>query len=165
MLIPVALAGCADPYAEVPEKPAAPIHGELPAPQVPQNEPVSTTPAPSPEAAVRRAVELTANWTAETIARQHERFAAASTGAARRDAQRIAAQATTDPQLRAPGAKSIAILHAVVPRGGGAHRRLLVITHETVVGDGLRQARFRVTLAEAQQVGEGWVLSRWEPQP
>lgn len=165
MLIPVALAGCADPYAEVPERPAAPIQGELPAPQVPQNEPVPATLARSPEAAVRRAVELTGNWTAATIAGQHQRFAAASTGAARRDAQRIAAQATTDPQLRAPGTKSIAILHAVVPRGGGAHRRLLLVTHETLIADGVRHARFRVTLAAAQQVGEGWVLSRWEPQP
>ena len=121
--------------------------------------------APTPEVAVRRAVDLTANWTAETIARNHERFAAATIGAARRDAERVAAQAPTDRQLTTPGAKSIAILHAVVPRGGGPHRRLLVVTHETLVADGLRQARFRVTLAEAQQVGKGWVLTRWEPQP
>jgi hypothetical protein len=114
---------------------------------------------------VRRAVELTANWTEREVARQHEVFAAATTGAARRDAQRVAAQAATDPQLTAGRSRSVAVLHAVVPRGGGPQRRLLVVTHETLITDELRQARFRVTLAEAQHVGEGWVLSRWEPQP
>ncbi len=157
-----AAAGCADPYTE--PRPATPpsVAGELPAERVPP-EPVPTTKlAPGAEAAVRKAVELTGTWTADTIARQHERFAAASTGAARRDAQRTAAQATTDPHLSAPGARSSAVLQAAIPRAGG---RFLVVTHETLVADGLREARYRVTLAEAQKVRDGWVLRRWERQP
>jgi len=167
MLIALSLAGCADPYAEFAPDPRAPVAGEQPAAPVPapRDQTPAGTAARSPEAAVRHAVDLTGNWSSETIARQHERFAAASTGQARRDAQRVAAQATTDPQLSGPGARSIAVLHAVVPRGSGPHRRLLVVTHETVVADGTRTARFRVTIAEAQQVGDGWALARWEPQP
>ena len=162
----LALTGCADPYAEPPSAPSPPP-GEEAAP--PLRRPPDRLPldagAATPEAAVRRAVELTGNWTAQSIARNHERFAALSTGQARRDAQRTAVQATTDPALGAPGARSVAVLHAVVARGSGPHRRLLVVTHETLVADGVRQARFRVTIAEAQQVGEGWALARWEPQP
>jgi hypothetical protein len=167
MTASLVLAGCADPYAERPRAPNDPVAGEQPASPVrkPDESLAAEGLAHSPEGAVRQAVELSGNWTAETIGRNHERLAASTTGQARRDAQRTAAQATTDPQLTAPGAKSIAILHAVVPRAGGPNRRLLVVTHETLTADGVRQTRFRVTLAEAQKLGDGWVLSRWEPQP
>ena len=164
MLFTLLAAGCADPYAQTPPVPTTPP-GELPAPPIPRPVREPERLAPSPEAAVRRAVELTGNWTGATIARQHERFAAETTGQARRDAERTAAQATTDPQLTGPGAKAVAILHAVVSRGSGPQRRLLVVTHETLRADGLTEARFRVYLAEAERHAGGWVLARWEPQP
>ena len=165
MLLSLLAAGCADPYSQPPAQAVGPVAGEQPAPPIPAPAERPAKLAATPEIAVRRAVELTGNWTAETIAQQHERFAAATTGQARRDAQRAAAQAITDPQLATGQVRSITVLHAVVPRGDGPHRRLLVVTHETLIGDGLREARFRVVLAEAQQVGEGWTLSRWELQP
>jgi hypothetical protein len=80
-------------------------------------------------------------------------------------AQHVAAQAGTDPQLTAPGARSIAIVHPVTAHGKGRTRRLIVVPHETISADSIRQSRWRVTVAKAERRHDGWVVSRWEPQP
>jgi hypothetical protein len=37
--------------------------------------------------------------------------------------------------------------------------------HETISADSIRQSRWRVTVAKAERRHDGWVVSRWEPQP
>lgn len=164
-LAAIAAAGCADPYAtdpkEAPPKRPAGEEFSKPVKQAPDRAIASAT----PEAAARRAAELAGNWTSATIAARHHEFARNSVGAARDQAQKIAASAVTDPALSKPGAKSIAIVHAATATGTGPRRRVIVVTHETLVADGLRHARWRVTITEAVRHGDGWTISRWEPQP
>ena len=161
----LALAGCGDPYAD-PERANQPPPGEQPAPPLPkQADGVAPRHlAATPEEAARRAAELTTNWTGETAAARHAQFARITVGAARRDARESAARLPTDPQLgetRSQGA-----VEAVATRETTkARRELVVVTHETLIGDGLNERRWRVTLATAEHRPGGWVLSRWEPQP
>jgi hypothetical protein len=155
--------GCGDPYATPSPEPAPPP-GAQPAKAVapPQQRGL---PEPTPESAARRAAELAGNWTGETIEQRYSELARRTTGVARAQAEQTAAAARTDRQLAAPGARSIAIVHAITTRGTGARRRLLVVTHETLVTDGVRSVRWRVTVAEARRSAGGWVIARWEPQP
>ena len=166
-LLALAIAGCgADPYAE-PEQQPQPPPGEQPSSPLPQqtDRVAREHLAPSPEEVARRAAELTTNWTGETAARRYAELARMSVGAARRDARASAARLPTDPQLA--DARSTGTVEAIAsasPRDD-RQRRLIVVTRETVVADGLREARWRVTLATAERRAGGWVLSRWEPQP
>lgn len=158
-----AAAGCADPYtARAPEQ--APVPGELPAPPVPApDERLGRLPK-LPEAAVRRAVELTTTWTARTAADRYAELATFSTGEARRHAGEAATRLPTDPQL--DGTSSHGRVAAIVSRSASRHRReLLVVTREAVRADGLVERRWRVTLATVERRGSGWAISRWEPQP
>jgi hypothetical protein len=151
--------GCGDPYATQTPEPVPPP-GEQPAKAIaPPRE--HGVPEPTPE----RAAELAGNWTGETIEQRYAELARRTTGAARDQAKQTAAAARSDRQLAAPGSRSIAIVHAITTRGTGARRRLLVVTHETLVTNGVRSVRWRVTLAEARRSGDGWVIARWEPQP
>jgi hypothetical protein len=161
-----ALAGCADPYAPAHEPPerTTPAPGELAAPPVRRAPETVARSALSrtPDAVARRAAELTTNWTGETVARRYAELAKFSVGEARRAAKRSAAQLPTDPQVTAPGARSTGTVQAI------AHQtatRLIVVTRETLNADGLRETRWRVTLAEVRRQGARWALARWEPQP
>ena len=161
LLAAAAVTGCADPYANEP-KPA--VAGEQPASKIerPRDQ---GEPARTPEAAARRAAELAGNWTGETVRDRYTALARATVDDARRNAEQVAAQAGTDPQLSAPGARSVAIVHAVAIRGVGPRRRAIVVTHETLTADGLTDARWRVTVAVVRRQGDGWVVAKWEPQP
>ena len=162
----IAVSGCADPYANDSARKGEPPPPPGEQPSTPVDEaPERGIPSATPEDAARRAAELAGNWTAETIASRYAELARRTTGAARDDARQAAARARTDPELNAPGAKSIAIVHGAIARGTGVRRRVLVITHETLIADGLNDARWRVTVAEAKRQGHGWIISRWEPQP
>ena len=161
-----AATGCGDPYAD-PRQPRPP-QGEQPAQPVarPRQQVPSEALARTAEEAARRAAELTTNWTGETAARRYAQFARVSVGEARRSARESAARLPTDSQLAAPGARSSGTVEVIAPRSIGARRReLVVVTRETLVADGLRDERWRVTLATVKRWPGGWVLSRWQPQP
>jgi hypothetical protein len=162
VIIPV---GCGDPYAE-PDAQPAPTPGEVPGSPLPKPAEKVKDLAATPEQAARRAAELTTNWTGETAASHYADLARFTIGGARRAARESAARLPTDPQLSAPGARNSGTVEAIVPRTGRGRRRdLIVVTRETLTADGLRRQRWRVTLATAEQLRGGWVLSRWEPQP
>lgn len=159
-------ASCGDPYSTRQEP--QPSQGEQPAPSLPmrQERVPAAALAPTPEDAARRAADLTINWTGETAARNYARLARITIGAARRSAHESATRLPTDAQLSAPGARSTGVVEAIATRSATARRRdLVVVTHETLSTDGLREARWRVTLAAAERHGRGWVISRWDPQP
>lgn len=163
-LIAASASGCVDPYAGDPQRRPATVAGEVPAPTVRQPaERLSALP-PTPEAAARRAAELTTTWTSADAARRYAELATFSTGAARRDAHDAAARLPTDAQLE--GSSSDGDIAAIITRSAGAHdRELLVVTRETLRADGLVDRRWRVTLASVERRRGGWALSRWEPQP
>lgn len=160
--------GCNDPYATAP-KPGSqdPPPGELPAPPItaPEERVNPRRLAPTAHAAARHAADLVGNWTAETAAARYAQLAASSTGQARAAARTAAAQLSTDPQLTAPGASGSSTIEAIVSRGTGARRRLIIVTRERVQTDGHTDSRWRITLAQAQRLPAGWALSKWEPQP
>lgn len=158
VLLALLATGCgADPYTSAPVPRT--VAGELPAPPVHEPRARSTS-APTPEAAARRAAELTTNWTGTTAAGNYRRLARLTTGHARRDAEAAAARLPTDPQLDSTQSEGSVKAIARTTRTD-----LIVVTRETLTGDGLRQTRWRVTLARAERHGDGWLLSRWEPQP
>jgi hypothetical protein len=160
----VAATGCADPYADEPPSRVATVPGELPAPPVSQPaERLGVLPT-SPEAAARRAAELTTTWTSANVARRHTEFATFATGAARRRAQEAAARLPTDPQLEGASGEGrvIGVLTRAATR---SERELLVVTHEKVRADGLVDERWRVTLASVKRRRRGWAVVRWDPQP
>lgn len=161
------LAGCTDPYATAPERRRQPPPGELAAPSVraTPHRIKSRQVADSPHAAARRAAELVGNWTGETVAARYAQLAAFSIGQARAAAQSAAAQLPTDAQLTAPGARGSTTVEAVIARGSGPTRTLLVVTRDRVEADGHHQTRWRITIAETRSLSGGWALSRWEPQP
>ena len=159
LLLPlvVCLAGCADPYA-VP-RPST-VAGEQAA-----EHPVRDAPAqdsvPNVAALVRRAVDLTGNWTGSNVAARYTLLARLSVGDARRQARDAAARIPTDRLLSRPDSRS-----AVELEGFVRHRRtLLVVTRETLHTEGTQSRRYRVTRATIQPARGGWVLKTWEPQP
>ena len=165
----LALSGCADPYGGPEHKrPPSPPPGEQPAPRLPRRaEHVDQRDlASTPEEAARRAAELTTNWTGRTVASRYAELARTSIGAARRDARQSAARLPTDGQLTSARTRSSGTVEAVAARSRGTREReFVVVTHEIVISDGLRDDRWRVTLATAELRIRGWVISRWEPQP
>jgi hypothetical protein len=161
----MATAACGDPYAR-PKQP--PPHGEQPEsrPGKPRDRVSRRQVARTPEGAALRAAALTTNWTGETVARNYEQLARISIGAARRSALDALARLSTDPQMTAPGARSTGTVEAITTRRAAPReRQLLVVTHETVVADGLRDDRWRVTLAAVHRRFDGWAIVSWDPQP
>lgn len=159
-----AASGCVDPYAGDRPRRAATVAGEVPAPPVARPvERLGALPA-TPEAAARRAAELTTTWTSADAAGRYAELATFAIGAARRQAQEAAARLPTDPQLE--GSSSEGEIVAVITRfAGPRHSALVVVTRETLRAEGLVDRRWRVTLASAERRRGGWALARWEPQP
>lgn len=156
------LAGCGDPYVDRP--PPSPPSGELAAPPVARDDErlAPDAPLPAPAAVAERAAKLTTNWTSDTAAANYARLAELSAGSARDDFAQAAASLPTDPE---PTTHASGRLEAITERTRGDRSRLIVVTRETTRGDGLRDSRWRVTLATAEQRTGGWVLTEWQPQP
>jgi hypothetical protein len=164
-----ALAGCADPYAQVPPRDSATVDGELPGTPVgpqPSDAPTARTLPATPHAAVVRAAELASTWTSQTAARHQTALAAISAGGARRAAQQAASRLRTDPLLRNGAASSTATVEAIALRPESPHQRSgLVVTRERLTIDGTPQpVAWRVTLVAVRRVGDGWAIARWSPQ-
>jgi hypothetical protein len=157
----ILLSGCADPYAGSGRAPAdvpGEVRGTVPAPR--RDAPVRLR--PTPDAVVRRAADLTTNWRSDTVAGRYAQLARISEGRARRDALDAAARLPTDPQLQSSRTRSTGHVVGVLRRG---RDRFVVVTHETMVADGLTTRRWRVTLATVRRKAGGYALAAWEPQP
>jgi hypothetical protein len=188
LLAAALLVGCGprDPYAA--ERPSAsqerrtlqptarpqpptttpPESGELPgrAPRELLDEPTKFPEAgQTPRATLELAARLYGNWTSATAGRRLRRIAALSVGQAHAELRQAAAQAGVDRQQR--DARSSATVEAISVRGRGARRRALVVTRERIVAPDLpvEDRRYRVTVALLERRADGWVISRWAPQP
>lgn len=119
----------------------------------------------TPRAMLALAARLYGNWTSTTAASRLVRLAGVSVGQARAELRQAAAQAQVDRQQQ--GARSRASVQATHIQGKATRRQGLVVTKELVRAPGLPAQgwRYRVTLATVDRRPQGWVLSRWEPQP
>jgi hypothetical protein len=147
---------------------APPKSGELPgrAPRELLDEPTEFPEAgQTPQATLELAAGLYGNWTSATASRRLRRIAALSVGQAHAELRQAAAQAGVDRQQRA--ARSSATVDTISVRGRGARRRALVVTRERIVAPDLPAEgwRYRVTVALLECRADGWVISRWAPQP
>jgi hypothetical protein len=118
-----------------------------------------------PRATLALAARLYGNWTSASAARRLRRMAALSVGQAHAELRQAAAQSSVDRQQR--GARSRATVQAISVRGQGPRRRALVVTRERIIAPDLPPEgwRYRVTAAELERRPDGWVISRWAPQP
>lgn len=163
----LATTGCTDPYAS---QATSTVAGEQPAPAI-RNGVGHATTLPTPEAVVRRAASLTGTWTATTVTDHYNLLARMSIGEARTDARTTAARLPTDRRLTASGSASTATVEAIARQGSERQRRardghrLVIVTRERLTADATITVRYRVTLATVVVRRDGWVLSRWEPQP
>ena len=147
---------------------APPESGELPgrAPRELLDEPTEFPEAgQTPQATLELGARLYGNWTSVTASRRLRRTAALSVGQAHAELRQAAAPAAVDRQQR--GARSSATVEAIRVRGRGARRRALVVTRERIVAPDLpfEGRRYRVTVALLERRADGWVISRWAPQP
>ena len=184
ILAALLLAGCApaDPYSDDTARPStgapptgqagprspAPEFGELPgrAPRALLDEETHFPRAgKTPEATLRSAALLFGNWTSATAPARLRRIAALSVDQAHAELSQAAAQALNDGQQG--GARSRATVEAARVRGTGERRVALVVTRERVAAPDLPSAgwRYRVTTATLERRPDGWVISRWAPQP
>jgi hypothetical protein len=92
-------------------------------------------------------------------------MAALCVGQARAELRQLATEATVDGQQQR--ARSSARVETTSVHGHGSWRRALVVTRERVVAPDLPAQgwRYRVTLASLERRPQGWVISRWAPQP
>lgn len=161
---PAAATRASDP--DLPSEP--PASGELPG-RVPRElmaEPTRFPNAPdTPNATLELAARLYGNWTSTSASERLRRVAALSVGQAHAELRQAATQVRLDRQQQ--GARSRANVETISVRGHGRRRRALVVTRELVRARELSAAgwRYRVTLATVDWHPDGWVLSRWAPQP
>lgn len=161
----------------LPERPAS---GEFPE-EAPSDEASDDSPpqkAPSgrrlapaagktPEQTLRRAAMLYGNWTSATAPTELRKLETISRGRAREDFAQIATQARTDFQQTEAGARSVAKVKTVAVRGAGKVRRATIVTRVKVSGEELgdTDAEYEVTEATVKRIPDGWVITRWSPQP
>jgi hypothetical protein len=187
VLAALALAGCApdDPYQQEPAQPQpgppgrarertraplpdAPADGELPG-RIPAefvDEPTRFPEAgQTPQATLQLAARLYGNWSSANARARLRRIAALSVGQAHAELRQAAAQAQVDRQQQ--GARARASVEAIDIHDQGARRRGLIVTRERLRARDLPAQgwRYHVTLATVDQRPDGWVISRWEPQP
>ena len=148
--------------------PRTPESGELPgrAPSTLLNEqPRFPHAGQTPGATLRRAALLYGNWTSASAAARLRQLAALTVGQAHAELSQAAAQALTDRQQS--GARSSATVEATSVQDAGQRRVALVVTRERVTARDLPHAgwRYQVTTATLERRPDGWVISKWTPQP
>lgn len=115
-------------------------------------------------ALVRRAAELTGNWTATTAATRYARFANIAAGDARRDAAQAAAHLAHDRHLTHGTAQQSSTILAIAADEHDANtvyvisNRRLTTTAGTTTANGL-------TIAHVAHTARGLRIDRWSPQP
>jgi hypothetical protein len=183
----LAFAGCApdDPYQQerAQPQPAPPrsARQRTPAPlprppadgELPGRVPVELVDEPkrfpeagqTPQATLLLAARLYGNWSSATAPRRLRRIAALSIGQAHAELRQAATQAAVDRQQQ--GVRARASVETIDIPGQGPRRRALIVTRERLRARDLpaQDWRYRVTLATVDQHPDGWVISRWEPQP
>jgi hypothetical protein len=180
--IALALAGCSDPYAAGPAasspSPSAPavtpsrpdVGDAMPTQTVEPvpDERAGARAARSPVAVARAYAQLTLTWEWNTLFRQLQRAARLTAGALHVEVDRAAEGARMDASLRRDRSGSRGHVTAVVTRGRGATRRLVVVTSEQALQAGhpaLEGPRAKVYIAAVKLTRAGWRLATWELQP
>ncbi len=128
-----------------------------------------TPPTHTPAALARAWGQLSANWSTKTLPRQLRALAQSASPPLAGELERALAATQQDAQLTPDGAGSRGSVAAVEVRGGGANRRLVVVTRETAWGPtsvGLAAARYHVYTGITVRIGtHGWRMAQWQRQP
>lgn len=158
------VAGCQDPYAGDPGRPAKPTATTTAAL-------LRSSPAPStgrPQRVARAFAERWANWGWEHAARQQRALARLATGALAEQLRANAASTRIDATLARdkPGSRgnvvTVALKVSSVKAAG------IVVTHEQTLTSGrvdLGGLRYRVYVIRLKHERRRWGVSAWEPQP
>jgi hypothetical protein len=119
----------------------------------------------TPKATLLLAARLYGNWSSATAHSRLRRIAALSIGQAHAELRQAAAQAAVDRQQQ--GARARASVETIDIHGQGPRRRALIVTRERLRARDLpaQSWRYRVALATVHHLPDGWVISKWEPQP
>jgi hypothetical protein len=182
LLAGLALVGCQDPYTQ-----GAPTAGDSPRPhERPQAErphgdelgPPAPAAAGAPalrEPAARRNARTVleafcsqwATWSWRTIERQQHRLARLATGPLAAELAAEARQAKLDRALRRDRLAIRGRLVALDLDPPGTPGQAVCVTAEREIENGRAElaGRHRVYLAAIERTGQGWGVSRWEPQP
>jgi len=138
-----------------------------PAAQAAQNQVAGAAPAATPQAALGRYASLYVNWTAANVVAGQRQLAAISLGQARGQALQAAASAARDPELTHSQVANHGQLIALTPGQGAAGAEWVLVTREQTTGQGQYTglpATLHVIYAQLTHTGNGWVVTRWEPQ-
>lgn len=162
LAVAVALAGCADPYANNGSRPA----------QARTRPVAAKSPASNAEASVRDVAQSFAvrwiNWDWRTAANQERQLAQLATPKLARALRANAASARVDATVARdkPGSRgTVAAIELQTARPVAAG---LIVTHEQTSTDGhvdLGGRRYRVYLVALKLENGRWGVSRWAPQP
>lgn len=167
----LALAGCADPYAQAPDPsstststPASP--NELPA--APDATPVAVEGARTPEEALHDYAAIALNWTWRDLESRQLQLADATVGQAREQAQLLATTAAHDAEMRRGRITHSGTVQSLTPKSG-ADNVWIVVTHERSGTDNAERFEairpsWHVSLATVRSTDTGWVVSAWRPQ-
>jgi hypothetical protein len=119
----------------------------------------------TPRATLQLAARLYGNWSSASARTRLRRIAALSVGQAHAELRQAAAQAGVDRQQQRARARTS--VEAIDVQDEGPRRPALIVTRELLRAPELPAQgwRYRVTLATVDQRPDGWVVSRWEPQP
>jgi hypothetical protein len=171
----VAIGGCgvSDPYTESTQeeeaaaRPADREPMKEPAPDPDPGAPPKEVIPATPQGTLRYAASLAGNWKGAGATRAYSKLAALSTGSARAEFTKLAAQSELDVQAAVGYASTRASVAAVSVKGKGGFREAVVVTKQQIASAELTHlpAEYKVTLATVTRWGKGWAISSWEPQP
>jgi hypothetical protein len=146
---------------------AAQNPGERPAPPPPSPQSQSpSSPAATPEQAIRQFALLYIDWTWRTLPTHLRQLAAVSVGAARLAEQQAAAAAGRDSEITATQVFNRGQVVSIAP-SQALPDEWVIVTREQTGGNaqyaGL-QPSWHVTLAKLTHVSSGYSISQWLPQ-
>jgi hypothetical protein len=157
-LVVVAAAGCGidDPYADRAEHErghATRLDGEA-----------GTS---DPRDVVNEAARALGNWTKPTVHQAYSRALALSVGRARKQLDQQEREISAGVLQAPTPLRARSTVEALTMRGAADRRDAIVVTKETITGEGIpgEGYQYKVTLAVVDRTEKGWAISEWAPQP
>lgn len=117
----------------------------------------------SPFALVRRAARLTGTWSAADAADRYARFAALTTGGARRDATQAAAHLAHDRHLTSTSARQTSTILAIATDEHDPNV-VYVISEQRLATRAATVTTVDLTIAHVLSTSQGLRIDQWTPQ-
>lgn len=152
-----------DPHEPIPER-----GGTIPAAAKRRQDSVTQSAlSPTPQQALTRFGELYVNWSARTVRGHQLALAGISIGAARLEAEQVAARVQGNSVIGQDSVSNSGEVISVARGSGSASGSWVVVTREHT--EGIRgyanlPSRIQITYAQLRHTQGGWVVSSWQPQ-